>query len=86
MYKIELSRTVNKSIEDIYRSDRKLCARILTAIESLAEDPFIGKKLKGPLKGDYSLRVGSYRIIYSVYKEKLIICIIDLGHRKGIYK
>jgi len=86
MYKIELSKNVEKVLTDVFKADRKLYGRLINVIEALSENPFVGKKLKGPLKGDYSLRVGSYRILYSVSNKKLIVYIIDLGHRREIYK
>ena len=86
MYKIEFSRTAEQSIESIFHADRKYYSRIINAIEALAETPYKGKKLKGQFKGRYSLRVGNYRIVYKVEKERLIIYVIDLGHRKKIYR
>ena len=55
-------------------------------IEKLSDNPFpVGhKKLKG-FKNFYRLRVGSYRIIYSVEHNKLVIEIIKIAHRKDAY-
>lgn len=86
MYKIEFSQLAAKELEKIFRADNKLYTRFITVIESLGIDPFQGKRLKGKLSGDYSLRAGDYRVIYTVYKDRLIVYIIDLGHRKDIYK
>lgn len=86
MYSIEFANTAAKEIEKIYHYDKSFCGRLLNAIGSLAKDPSIGKRLSGRLKGDYSLRVGSYRIIYTVYHQRLIVYIIDVGHRKDIYR
>lgn len=86
MHKIEFSNLAGNELEKIYKTDRKLYSRFITAIKSLRAYPFQGKCLKGKLKGDYSLRVGDYRIIYTIHKAKLIVYIIDLGHRKEIYK
>ena len=55
-------------------------------MRDLALDPFQGKKLKGELRGQYSIRVWPYRIIYQIYKKELIITIIDVGHRQGVYR
>jgi len=85
MYSIELSRYVSKILVGIYKVDKKLYCRLVSAMELLAHDPFKGKKLKGPFSGDYSLRVGNYRIVYTVQKKKLIVYILDLGHRENIY-
>ena len=86
MYKIEFSRLAAREMEKVFRVDQKLYARFINVVESLEKDPFQGKRLKGKLSGDYSLRVGDYRVIYTVYKDRLIVYIIDLGHRKDIYK
>lgn len=86
MYRIEFSNLAAKEIEKIYRADKKLYSRLLTAIEVLKRSPYQGKRLKGKLAGDYSLRVGNYRVIYTLHKNRLIVYIIDLGHRKEIYK
>ncbi|MDD3726090.1 MAG: type II toxin-antitoxin system RelE/ParE family toxin [Candidatus Ratteibacteria bacterium] len=86
MYKIELSHLAEKEIENIYKKERKLFPKIISAIESLKTNPYKGKKLKGQLEGDYSLRVWTYRIIYTIQNEKLIIYIIDVGHRREVYK
>lgn len=86
MHKIEFSHLGAKELERIYKADKKLYSRFISAIESLKDNPYQGKRLKGKLLGDYSLRIGDYRIIYTIYKDKLIIYIIDLRHRKEIYK
>ena len=46
---------------------------------------FIGKALKGDLKGCWRYRVGNYRLITRIDNEKIIITIIKIGHRQGIY-
>ena len=86
MYSLEFSNTARKELTRVHQSDEKLFSRLSAAIESLRSDPYQGKKLKGEYYGDFSLRVGDYRIIYTIYKEKLIVYIIDLGHRKDIYR
>jgi mRNA interferase RelE/StbE len=32
------------------------------------------------------IRVGRYRVIYSVDDEKVIVIILKLGHRRGVYR
>lgn len=86
MYKIEIAPQAAKILEKIYRSDRVLYGRLIRVIEDLAEHPFIGKQLKADLKGSWSVRVGNYRIIYKVMQSRLTVQVIDVGHRKDIYK
>jgi mRNA interferase RelE/StbE len=86
MHRIEFSNLAAKELEKIYRIDKKLYSHLIAAIEPLKNNPYLGKCLKGNLRGDYSLRVGNYRVIYTIHKSKLIIYIIDLGYRKDIYR
>ncbi|MFH0774487.1 MAG: type II toxin-antitoxin system RelE/ParE family toxin [bacterium] len=86
MYKIEFSNIAFQELERIYKTEKRLYFRLIAAIETVQTDPYRGKKLKGKLKEDYSLRVGEYRIIYTIRKDRLIVYIIDIGHRREIYR
>ncbi len=46
----------------------------------------LGKALIGKLKGLWRYRVGDYRIVCRLEKETITIFVIDIGHRKEIYK
>ncbi len=59
--------------------------RILATLSVIAVDPFAGKKLEGKLVSFYSYRVWPYRIIYKPYKKFLVVIIIRVGHRQGVY-
>ncbi|HPI93248.1 MAG TPA: type II toxin-antitoxin system RelE/ParE family toxin [Deltaproteobacteria bacterium] len=73
------------------RSFRKLPrdvqTRLSPSIESLKEDPRPpgSEKLKGS-DNAYRIRVGDYRILYEVRDRELIVCIIETGHRRAVYK
>ena len=43
-----------------------------------------GKALKGDHKGLFSLRIGTYRIIYTYNSNNILI--LKIGHRKDVYK
>ena len=85
-YKVELSNQACKILDRMVIKDTLLYKRIERTLDDLEVDPFIGKPLKGVLKGRYSYRVGSNRIIYIVKRNLLIIFVIDIGHRRDIYK
>ncbi|MEM9216250.1 MAG: type II toxin-antitoxin system RelE/ParE family toxin [Cyanobacteria bacterium P01_F01_bin.150] len=55
---------------------------------SLAQNPRPDgcKKLKGKNKIYFRVRVGNYRIIYTVDDGVLLIVVVAVGHRKEIYK
>ncbi|KKW38411.1 hypothetical protein A2454_05715 [Candidatus Peribacteria bacterium RIFOXYC2_FULL_55_14] len=83
MYTIELTKKAEKSLESLRKRDQQ---RVMAGIESLREDPFIGKKLQGPLEGLRSLRVWPFRIIYSVNKKVVMVTVVAIGNRKDVYK
>ena len=60
--------------------------RIIRAVRRLAKDPFPIGVRKLADSAYYRLRVGGYRVIYEVQKEKLLIMVIRIGHRKDIYR
>ncbi len=86
LYKTVLTRQAQKDYLYLYKADRPLFNRIRAAILSIAEDPGQGKPLKLNLKGKWSYRVGMYRIIYSIEHGILTVYILDIGHRRDIYK
>jgi mRNA interferase RelE/StbE len=85
-YEIEFSRLAIKYLESL---DQKLRNRILDHLNILSEDPRKNeldiKKLQG-YPGLYRLRIGSYRIIYSIHDEILIIHVVRIGSRGDVYK
>ena len=60
--------------------------QIKEAIERIAENPEIGKHLTHELKGLFSYRSGTYRIIYRIYHKEIMVFILTVGHRKDIYQ
>ncbi|MBZ4330856.1 type II toxin-antitoxin system RelE/ParE family toxin [Corallococcus interemptor] len=60
--------------------------RIAKRIDALATEPRpVGaEKLKG---SDYlRIRIGDYRVIYQVEDGRLVVLIVELGHRREIYR
>lgn len=61
--------------------------KLRAAIEDLARCPRPrgSRKLIG-YQDVYRIRAGRYRVIYSVDEEKVIVLILKLGHRRGVYR
>ena len=80
---IEFRPRAEKALKKIVVSDRQ---RINAAIELLRFDPIppTAKRLTG--RSYYRIRVGKYRVIYAFEGKKLVIVIIDIGHRRDIYR
>ncbi len=83
MYQIVLSRIAEKDLDKV---NKKYKPHIFAALFDLRKNPYLGKKLEGKFRDCYSLRIGIYRIIYKIYKNKLNILIIRIGPRQGAYK
>jgi len=77
-----------KAVEDINRLDKAIAQRTLTRIRWLSEnfDDITPEVLTGDLKGLLKLRVGSYRVLYTVSPKDKLITIHFIGHRKDIYR
>ncbi|MFK4065824.1 type II toxin-antitoxin system RelE/ParE family toxin [Streptomyces sp. NPDC029674] len=69
--------------------DRQQAMRILTALTALGDDPHHVdadiKKLTGH-DGLYRLRVGSFRIVYEIQNDVLIILVVHVGDRRDVYR
>lgn len=81
MYQIIIKKPAKKFIDKLPLQEKR---RILFAIQQLPHDGDI-KKMQG--NGEYyRLRVGSYRIIYTVDHGELVVCVVAAGNRGDIYK
>jgi len=85
-YSIELSREAADDIDALHRSDRRLFERVIRKVEALEERPYEGKPLVGNHKGEFSLRIGDYRVVYEIDAGNHIIYILTIKHRRQVYK
>jgi mRNA interferase RelE/StbE len=81
-YRIELRPAAVRALKKL---DPQVRTRIQGAITLLAEDP--RPPAARPLRGRPGLRVrvGDYRIIYTVADDVLLIVVVTLGHRRDVY-
>ena len=64
--------------------DPKWKEKVASAVEDLAVNPLLGKKLKGEFEGLSSFRLGSYRIIFRFTSDFLEVA--HFIHRKDAYR
>jgi len=87
MYSVEWTEKAKKNLDRIHPVER---VKIIYKVENkLAKDPYKGGNIK-PLKGrewqgQYRYRTGDYRIIYKIFPDKIVIEILEVGHRREIY-
>lgn len=77
----------NHAARSFRKLTRDIQQRMKPVINDLRENPRpIGvEKIKGE-NDIYRVRVGDYRILYEVRDKELIICIIEAGHRREVYR
>jgi mRNA interferase RelE/StbE len=83
-YAVELSKRAAKELRKL---DRPVQARIVAALALLGENPRPAtvKALVGS-PGYLRVRVGDYRIVYTINEGKLLVLVLALGHRGAIYR
>ena len=82
MYRVEFSKIAKKQLDKL---ENNLEKRIVTVLERISIRPFSHtKRLIGTKY--FRLRVGEYRVILDIKQNELIILVIELGHRRKIYK
>jgi mRNA interferase RelE/StbE len=82
-YTVEILRAAQTQLAKIAKQDR---GRIIAAIRSLANvpRPHGCKKLSG--RSAWRIRVGTYRVLYEIHDDRLVVVVITLGHRKDVYR
>ncbi len=80
MYRVVIRKKAKKFIDRLPKTEK---IRIIESIQKLPDGEDI-KKLKGH-NDLLRLRIGEYRIIYTVDHEELIVIVIDAGNRGEIY-
>ena len=83
MHSVNLDKNAKTFLKKLDKFEQ---GRILNKLEDLRENSQLGKPLTGNLAGLWSLRIGKYRALYRILEDKLIIMVLDIGHRKNIYE
>jgi mRNA interferase RelE/StbE len=84
-YKVQFNKRYLKDLEKIPKKDRE---QIRESVLSLGDDPRPDgcKKLKGSKELLYRIRCGDYRVVYTIRDDVLLVLVIEVGHRKDIYR
>ena len=73
------------SLGQLKKLDKAMAKRIIGKVEKISKNPFnFVKKLKE--FNLFRLRVGDYRVIMSIEKKKMIIFVLEVGHRRVVYR
>jgi mRNA interferase RelE/StbE len=82
-YAVLIERRAQRVLAKIAQPQRD---RIIAAIQRLGDEPRPAgvKKLSG--REAWRIRVGAYRVLYEIRDSQLIVLVVDVGHRRGIYR
>jgi len=85
MFSIEFSKAARKALKAMPRNKAQL---VLEKIESLAADPTalnnnVKKLTNHP---GYRLRVGDWRVVYTIHEQALLIAVVRIAPRGDVYQ
>jgi mRNA interferase RelE/StbE len=83
-YRVFIKPSAVREIESI--ADKKQRQQIVGRIEALSEDPRPPgcEKLTG--REQYRVRQGTYRIVYAIEDDRLVVYVVKVGHRSSVYR
>jgi mRNA interferase RelE/StbE len=84
-YSLRIKRSAAKEIEGI--EPRKVRRQVVERVQALAANPRPRgcEKLAG-VGERYRVRQGSWRIVYEVRDDQLVVVLVKVGHRRDVYK
>ena len=83
-YRIDFKPSAEKALDKLPADLQK---RVVRAIEMLADNPRPPGVVK--MAGDDNLwrvRVGSFRVVYEIHDDVLLVMVLRVGHRRDVYR
>jgi mRNA interferase RelE/StbE len=83
-YRIEVSATAEKQLKKLGPDAR---IRVIRAVQALASEPRPPgcRKLQG-YDDVYRIRIGTYRVLYSIDDTRIVIIVLKVAHRRDVYR
>ncbi len=87
-WRIELTAAAEKQLSKIGAVEAKRVTTFLrTRIGSLDDPRQTGKALQGAKLGNlWRYRVGDYRLICELQDRRVVVLVVEIGHRRGVYR
>lgn len=86
MWNLKVLKRAEKALEKLDNQHKIKISRYIDGILKLKDPHKKGKALTGNLSGLWRYRVGEFRIICQIDGETITIIVLDIGHRKEVYK
>jgi len=81
-YNLEILRRAQKELADL---PKETYPKICDAVQGLEKDPRPSCCLKLKGREGWRIRVGNYRVLYTIDDQQQIITIFHIGHRRDVY-
>jgi len=82
MFELVFTQTAQRQYD---RLNPRLRKQVDRGLERIGANPREGKALGGSLKGIWSERVATFRILYKIFDERIEILILVIEHRKSVH-
>jgi len=82
-YEIRIKRSAEKEIRALEKKPRR---RVVRAIRALADDPRPPGCEKLTAEQAYRIRVGRYRVVYTIEDQVLVVVVVRVAHRREVYR
>ena len=83
-YQVEVVESAKRSLRKV---ESLYIKKIMERIDFLQFDPRHPGCIKmSGCQNTYRTRVGKYRIIYEIYDNKVLVIVVNIGHRKDVYR
>ena len=83
-FEIRISRRAERQLRKLSSDGRD---RVVRAVRALADDPVPrgSRRLTG-YDDVFRIRIGPYRVLYSVATSTLTVLVLKIGHRRDVYR
>lgn len=83
-YEVIIKRKSQKQLGRIQKEHRE---RIIAAVFDLSANPRpVGYRKLRDREAEWRIRIGDYRVIYGIDDERLVVEVLDIAHRKDVYR
>lgn len=82
MYEVIFSDLAKKQFSKLEKQIQEQIGKSIERIK-IRPEHFIERLVGQP---SYKFRVGDHRLLLEIYNDKLVILVVEIGHRKNVYK
>jgi mRNA interferase RelE/StbE len=86
IWTVKLTTRAAKTLNSFDKSAKQRLENFIDRLTQMENPRSSGKALQGPLSGLWRYRVGEYRLIAQIKDNDLIILILEIDHRKDVYR